>query len=93
MFGARLAIGRARAPKNKSLAEYDNMDVSLTSVEVEVTVTLEGNPLIATHAKVRVAVETADPSRANSIIHRAREISTVSNSLKRGVPVEFSGGP
>ena len=25
MFGARLAIGRARAPKNKSLAEYDNM--------------------------------------------------------------------
>ena len=67
-----------------------DMDVSLTSVEVEVTVTLEGNPLIATHAKVRVAVETADPSRANSIIHRAREISTVSNSLKRGVAVEFS---
>ena len=70
-----------------------DMDVSLTSVEVEVSVTLEGNPLIATHAKVRVAVETADPSRANSIIHRAREISTVSNSLKRGMPVEFSGGP
>ena len=26
-------------------------------------------------------------------IRRAREISTVSNSLKRGVPVEFLAGP
>jgi organic hydroperoxide reductase OsmC/OhrA len=71
-----------------------DMGVSLTSVEVEVTVTLEGNPLIATHAKTRVAVKTADPStEVNSIIRRAREISTVSNSLKRGVPVEFLASP
>jgi organic hydroperoxide reductase OsmC/OhrA len=71
-----------------------DMGVSLSSVEVEVTVTLEGNPPIATHAKTRVAVKTADPStEVNSIIHRALEISTVSNSLKRGVPVEILIGP
>jgi hypothetical protein len=41
-----------------------------------------------------VAVKTADPStEVNSIIRRAREISTVSNSLKRGVPVEFLANP
>jgi|SRR5690349_8191341 len=70
-----------------------DMGVSLTSVEVEVTITLEGNPAIATHAKTRVAVTTADLSReAASIIRRAQEISTVSNSLKHGVPVEFLAG-
>jgi len=35
-----------------------DMGVSLTSVEVEVTITLEGNPLIVTHAKTCVAVKS-----------------------------------
>ncbi len=66
------------------------MGVYLTSIEVDVTVDLEGSPLLATHAKIRVAVEAADKSTdVNSIIQRSRDISTVSNSLKRGVPVEF----
>jgi len=35
-------------------------------------------------------VEAADKSTdVDSIIRRTRDISTVSNSLKRGVPVEF----
>ena len=66
------------------------MGVYLTSIEVDVTVDLEGSPLLATHAKMRVAVEAADKSTdVDSIIQRTRDISTVSNSLKRGVPVEF----
>ena len=66
------------------------MGVYLTSIEIDVTVDLEGSPLLATHAKMRVTVEAADKSTdVNSIIQRTREISTVSNSLKRDVPVEF----
>jgi organic hydroperoxide reductase OsmC/OhrA len=66
------------------------MGVYLTSIEVDVTVDLEGSPLLATHAKIRVAVEAADKSTdMSSIIQRTRDISTVSNSLKPGVPVEF----
>ena len=66
-----------------------DMGVSLTSVEVEVTITLEGNPAIATHAKTRVAVTTADLSReAASIIRRAQEIcgtSHVALESRRGL--------
>jgi organic hydroperoxide reductase OsmC/OhrA len=67
-----------------------DMGVRLTSIEVDVTVGLEGSPLIATNAKMRVAVKAADKSTdVDGIIRRTRDISTVSNSLKRGVPVEF----
>ena len=66
------------------------MGVSLTTIKVDVTVGLEGSPLLATHAKMRVAVEAADKSTdVDSIIRRTREISTVSNSLKHGVAVEI----
>ena len=64
--------------------------VRLSTIEVDVTVTFEGDPLIATRATMRVAA-AADHGDVASVIARAKEISAVSNSLKRGVPVEILG--
>lgn len=64
--------------------------VRLTSLAIDVAVTFDGNPLIATHAVMKAAA-TADQGDAAAVIARAREISAVSNSLRRGVPVEIVG--
>ena len=69
------------------------MGISLASIEVDVAVTLEGSPLLATQAKMRVAIRADDKNAdVDGVIRRAREISAVSNSLKRGLPVEFVNG-
>ena len=66
------------------------MGLRLTSVEVDVTVSFEGSPLLATEAVLRARVSAADKGAdIDSLIRRAQEISTVSNSLKRGIPVHF----
>jgi organic hydroperoxide reductase OsmC/OhrA len=65
-----------------------DMNVRLTSVAVDVTVTFEGNPLLATGAEVRVAVTgNGSGSHVAAVIERAQAISTVANSIARGIPV------
>jgi len=66
------------------------MGLRLTSVEVDVTVSFEGSPLLATEAVLRARVRAADKGAdIEGLIRRAQEVSTVSNSLKRGIPVHF----
>ena len=66
------------------------MGLRLTSVEVDVTVSFEGSHLLATEAVLRARVSAADKGAdIDALIRRAQEISTVSNSLKRGIPVHF----
>jgi len=63
--------------------------VRLKAIEVEVTVGFDGSPLIATHATMRVTVTAFDDGvDTQQIIKRANEISTVSNSIKRGITVD-----
>jgi organic hydroperoxide reductase OsmC/OhrA len=70
-----------------------DMGISLAAIAIDVAVTLEGSPLLATQATMRVAVEALDKSAdVEGVIRRAREISAVSNSLRRGVPVEILPG-
>lgn len=67
------------------------MGIELVSVAVDVTVTFEGEPLLATGADVRVSVEAADAKAdLDALIARAQATSTVSNSIARGVPVRVS---
>jgi organic hydroperoxide reductase OsmC/OhrA len=67
-----------------------DMRVRLDSVQVNVTVALEGNPLIATLVTMQVKVATKNPTAdMDGLIKRAQEISTVSNSIQRGIPVEI----
>ena len=63
------------------------MEVALGRIAVSVTVDFEGEPLIATAARMNVACETSDGSKAQHVIRRAEGISTIANSLKLGLPV------
>ena len=66
------------------------MGVSLGTIAVDVTVTLEGSPLLATQATMRVAVKAADKTAdVESVLRRAREISAVTNSIERGFPIRI----
>ena len=65
------------------------MRIPLASVKVDVAVTFAGSPLLATHATMRVDVSPQDPGAdVDDLIRRARESSTVSNSIQRGMSVE-----
>ncbi|HEY2112163.1 MAG TPA: OsmC family protein [Dongiaceae bacterium] len=68
------------------------MGLHLTSVEVDVMVSFEGSPLLATGAVLRARVSAAETGAdIEDLIKRAQAVSTVSNSLKRGIPVHFDG--
>lgn len=70
-----------------------DMGIALTSLAVEISVDFEGSPLLATAARMQVTVEATDKNADTAaLIRRAWEISTVSNSLARGVPVSLSVG-
>src|SRR5437762_322148 len=64
------------------------MGVSIATIVVDVVVTFEGNPLLATAASVEVAVTSDDPGAdIAGVVAKARDVSTVSNSIQRGLPV------
>ena len=61
-----------------------DMGVRLASIEVDVMVAFEGSPLLAMQASMHVAVTAADKSAdVDGVIRRAKEISSVSNSVRR----------
>lgn len=64
--------------------------VELSSVAVEVTLALSGEPLIATAARMTVRASAAEGVDVAAIIAKATADSTVSNSLARGFPVEIA---
>lgn len=67
------------------------MGITLTGVAVDVTVTFDGTPLRATSAALHAAVEAVDENAdLETLIRRAQETSTVSNSISSGVPVSVS---
>ncbi len=82
-----LAIGGCFCNDLRYVAE--EMGARLGKIAVTVTLTLEGQPLLATTATMVVACETLDGSDPAQVIARAGAISTVSNSLRRGVPVSI----
>ena len=61
--------------------------VKLGAIAVNVTLDLAGEPLLATAATIHVECDTLDGSDPQAVIAEAERISTVSNSLKAGVPV------
>ncbi|MDQ0511302.1 OsmC family protein [Ancylobacter amanitiformis] len=66
------------------------MGIAIESIDVGVELTLAGAPLLATRALVRVEVVPVDPaSDIGALVERARQDSTVSNSVARGLAVDF----
>jgi organic hydroperoxide reductase OsmC/OhrA len=65
------------------------MGIRLDSIAVDVTVAFEGNPPLATQATMNVEVRAVDKGAdLDAVIRRARQVSAVSNSIKRGIPVD-----
>lgn len=64
------------------------MKIELSSIAVDVQMTFEGYPAIATSASVAVDASATDPAAdIDELVRRTIESSTVSNSLQRGIPV------
>lgn len=82
-----LAIGGCFCNDLRYVAE--EMGVTLGKIAVTVTLSLEGKPLLANSATMKVSCVTLDGSDPAEIITRAGAVSTVSNSLRRGVPVSI----
>ncbi len=80
-----LAIGGCFCNDLRYLAH--DMDLEIARLGVDVTIDLEGDPLIVTAARTCVDCEMADGSDPAVLVRRAEAISTVSNSLAKGVPV------
>jgi organic hydroperoxide reductase OsmC/OhrA len=67
-----------------------DMGILLASVQVAVSVTFEGTPMFAKEATMQVAATPVDQSAdIDAVIARAKEISSVSNSLRRGILVQI----
>jgi uncharacterized OsmC-like protein len=81
-----LAIGGCLCNDLRYVAH--DLGVQLLTVEVDVTVRLEGNPTLATAAEIAVRVDAADKKTdVEALIERAVAISTVANSLKCGLSI------
>ncbi|WP_458094213.1 OsmC family protein [Roseomonas sp. WA12] len=66
----------------------ERMGIRLTALAVDVSVTFDGEPLLATAAAVSVAVQATDEAAdLASLIEQATATSTVSNSISRGIPI------
>ncbi len=61
--------------------------VDLGKISVDVTVELDGEPLITTSAAMEVTCQTRDGSDPQEVIAQAKASCMVSNSLRRGFPV------
>ena len=61
--------------------------VDLGKISVNVTVELDGEPLITTSATMEVTCETRDGTDPHEVIAQAKAACMVSNSLRRGFPV------
>jgi organic hydroperoxide reductase OsmC/OhrA len=67
-----------------------DMGILLASVQVAVSITFEGTPMLVKEATMQVAATPVDKNAdIDAVIARAKEISSVSNSLRRGVPVQI----
>ncbi|BBK31028.1 organic hydroperoxide reductase OsmC/OhrA [Stella humosa] len=84
-----LTIGGCFANDLRYVAADRGLKIKEISISVEVR--LQGDPIIATEAVLRVSVQAADGSDCADLIRRTSEISMAMNSLNRGVAVTLAG--
>ena len=80
-----LALGGCFCNDLRYVAE--EIGVKLGDITVDVSLDMEGTPLVATGARISVNCSTLDGSDPADVVTRARASCMVSNSLQKGVPV------
>ena len=81
-----LAIGGCFCNDLRYVAE--GLGLAVDTIAVDVTITLEGEPLLVTAAEMRVRLEGQGDMA--ELVRRAAADSTVSNSVQRGFPVRIN---
>jgi organic hydroperoxide reductase OsmC/OhrA len=84
-----LTIGGCFANDLRYVAHQEGLKIEGISITVDVT--LQGDPIIATDAVLRVSVEMADGSDGTDLIRRTGAMSMAMNSLNRGITVKLQG--
>lgn len=82
-----LAIGGCFCNDLQAIA--DEMDLTIADLRVSVTIEFDGQPSRATGARMEVDCKLADGANPATLIERARSITTISNSIHAGVPLEI----
>lgn len=82
-----LALGGCFCNDLRYVAE--DLDVSVAEISVDVSLDLEGEPLIATSALMKVECKMADGTDPVHVIQRAKSTCFVSNALMNGVRVKI----
>ena len=70
-----------------------DMGVALGKIAVSVDIDLDGAPLVATAATMRVVCDTLDGTDPAAVVEQAKAGCMVSNSLRQGVPVTIDASP
>lgn len=83
-----LAIGGCFCNDMQAIAE--EMGLSIADLRVAVDVDFDGQPSRATAARMEVNCILADGSDPSELIHRAKTITTIGNSLRAGFPVDIA---
>lgn len=83
-----LAIGGCFCNDLRYVAHTRGAD--LAEIDVRVTLTLEGDPVMATSAEMTVTCVTSGGTDGSAIVEEAKTTCMVSNSISRGVPVSIA---
>ncbi|MCB1367559.1 MAG: OsmC family protein [Rhodobacteraceae bacterium] len=83
-----LAIGGCFCNDLRYVAE--RRGVGIDEIEIEVTLVLDGEPIVATAAEMVVFCTTSDGTDAATLVDKARSSCMVSNSISKGLPVSVS---
>lgn len=83
-----LSIGGCFANDLRYVAAQQEVEIGDIAISVEVV--LDGDPIIATGATMRVKVSLAGGSDPAELIAHTRRVSMAMNSLARGVPVSVT---
>jgi organic hydroperoxide reductase OsmC/OhrA len=82
-----LAIGGCFCNDVQAIA--DKMSLEIADLRVNVDVEFTGTPSRATEASLRVECRLADGSDPSELIERAKDVTTIGNSLRQGIPVDI----
>lgn len=82
-----LTIGGCFANDLRYVAYQAGTEIRDISISVELT--LQGEPIIATDATLRVSVQMLDGSDSTDLIRRTSQMSMAMNSLNRGISVRL----
>lgn len=84
-----LAIGGCFCNDMQAIA--DEMGFAIEDLSVNVSIDFAGQPSRANNARMHVECSLAGGADPSQLIERAKEVTTIGNSLRSGFPVEIFG--